>query len=115
MTRIPLDNSVETTNGSAWAAILAAAISCVAFGALVDLAEASGRVSHMLSFYNPAGDLSGKSCVAIVIWLFVWGWLHVRWRNRNITSGKLGVVAIVLILLSLLATFPPFFNLFAAA
>ena|SRR6185312_13410604 len=101
--------------GSAWAAILAAAIGCASFGILVDLAEAFKPVSKKLSFYAPTGDLSGKSTLAVAAWLLCWAILHVSWKKRDIQrTGTILTIVLLLILFALVATFPPFFGLFAA-
>jgi uncharacterized membrane protein len=103
-------------NGAAWATILAAGIGCFAFGALVDLAEASKAISAKLNIYNPAGDLSGKSTLAVIIWLVAWGILNARWKRKVITSpGGITAVTFILIVLAIVATFPPFIELFAAS
>lgn len=110
-------NAIQETlpNGSAWAAILAAGVGCAALALVIDLAEAFKSVSHALNFYNPTGDLSGKTTVAVLVWLMVWAVLHARWKNRSIQSpGKIMAVTLILILLALIAVFPPFFGLFAA-
>jgi magnesium-transporting ATPase (P-type) len=102
-------------NGPIWSGILAAGIGCTALGALVDLAEASKSVSNALNFYNPTGDLSGKTLLAVIIWLVAWVVLHARWRNREIQSpGKIMMITLVLVFLALIAVFPPFFSLFAS-
>jgi hypothetical protein len=101
--------------GPAWACILGAGIGCATLGLVVDLAEASKAVSSLLNFYHPTGDLSGKTAIAILIWLTAWAVLHARWKNRNIQSPqKIMAVTLVLILVALIAVFPPFFGLFAA-
>ena len=98
-------------NGSAWAAVLGAAIGCASFGLLVDLAEASKTCSKLLNFYNPSGDLSGKSTVAVAIWLISWFILHSCWKNKEIASpGWVITTSIGLLLLALLTTFPPIFT-----
>jgi len=102
-------------NGPAWACILAAGIGCAALGLLVDLAEAFKGVSNALSFYHPTGDLSGKTIVAILIWIIAWAILHARWKHRSIQSpGKIMAASLILILIALIAVFPPFFEFFAA-
>jgi hypothetical protein len=99
-------------DGAAWAAILSAGIGCAAFGGLTDLAEASERISRLLNFYNPTGDLSGVSLLAIVVWLGAWATLHMRWKHRDISAANfvMGVTAI-LIVAGLMATFPPIVDL----
>jgi hypothetical protein len=100
-------------DGSAWAAILAAAIGCASFGLLVDLAEASKAISNLLNLYNPTGDLSGKSTISIIIWLASWALLHLIWNGKNLGSaGLVMLITVGLIVLALVMTFPPFFTLF---
>lgn len=107
--------SAISPNGAAWAAILAAAVACLAFGVVIDLAERFKSFSSALNLYKPAGDLSGKSSLALLIWLSSWAILHARWKNRAMQSPrKLTIAAVALIVLGLLASFPPLFNLFAA-
>jgi len=99
-------------NGPVWAAILAAAIGCAVFGVLVDAAEASKTISAKLNFYNPTGDLSGKSTVTVVVWLMVWAGLHFGWKGKNLSSpGLVMIVSTALVLCALVMTFPPFFTL----
>jgi hypothetical protein len=107
--------SEKPVDGPVWAGILAAGIGCAALGALVDLSEASKSVSKALSFYSPTGDLSGKTVLAIVIWLVAWAALQARWKNSNVHSPKMIlIVSLLLILVAVVAVFPPFFELFAA-
>jgi len=107
--------SQKLVNGPVWAGILAAGIGCAALGVLVDLSEASKSVSKALTFYTPTGDLSGKTIIAIAIWIIAWAILHARWKNRDVRSPKLVLtVSLLLIVLAVVAVFPPFFEIFAA-
>lgn len=63
-------------------------------------------------FYKPTGPLSGVTTVAILIWLFTWGILDWRWRNRTVAMGRTTAIALILLGLSLLLAFPPFADLF---
>jgi len=112
----PLESSANLPDGGAWAAILAAGIGCLALGLCIDLAEASKAISNAMNFYNPTGDLAGKSTIAVLVWLVSWMILHARWKNRNLRSpGKISAVMLILVALAMVAAFPPFFELFAAA
>jgi hypothetical protein len=107
------DDSAPT--GPAWAAVLAAGVGCACFGILADLTEAFKLVSHWLTFYAPTGDLSGKSTLAVIAWLATWAVLHYCWKGRNIERpGRVAIVAGLLVLFALVATFPPFFDLLSA-
>jgi len=108
------DSSLERPipNGAAWAAILAAGIGCFAYGVFIDLGEASPRWSNALNFYNPVGNLSGKTTLGIVVWLIAWVILHLRWRKRDLARpGRVTTIAVVLILLGVIASCPLFFEL----
>ena len=108
-------SSTDTTssNGSAWAAILSAAVGCVCFGFLADLSEISKQtISPLLTFYKPTGDLSGKSTLAVVVWVAAWIVLHLRWKQQNLQrTGMLATITLILVLLALVETFPPTFEL----
>jgi hypothetical protein len=108
-------NPEQIPNGAAWAAMLAVAAGCAAMGVLVDLAERFPSVSRALNFYTPTGDLSGKTTLAILVWIAAWIVLHRRWRKRLIQSpGMIAAAVVILVLLGMVAVFPPFFELFAA-
>lgn len=99
-------------NGSGSAAILAAGIGSFVLGLLTTLNEASAAVSGALNFYNPVGPLSGKTGVAVVVWLVAWGLLARAWKDRDVDFGKVWGAALTLVILGLLGTFPLVFDLF---
>jgi len=50
----------------------------------------------------------------IVIWLSVWAALHARWRGKRLQNEHLLMAAtFMLVLIALIATFPPFYGLLA--
>ena len=102
----------DLTNGPAAAALLAAGIGSLALGLFVILAEASKSVNNALNFYNPVGPLSGKTTLAIVIWILSWMILHSSWKNKQVSFAGVFTASLILIILGLLGTFPPFFDLF---
>jgi hypothetical protein len=58
------------------------------------------------------GPLSGKTIMAVVVWLVAWAVLHVALRGRPYETRRALVVSLVLIALGVLGTFPTFFQLF---
>jgi hypothetical protein len=100
------------TNGAAAAAILAAGIGSVVLGLLTTLAAASRPFNTILAFYGPTGPLSGKTTLAVLIWLATWLLLHRTWKNRQVNFGPVFISTLMLIALGLLGTFPPFFEAF---
>lgn len=96
-------------NGAAQAAFLAAGAGAFAMGLLVILGEADLFVAPTL--YEPAGGLSGRSTLAVLIWLGVWAVLHRRWRDRQMDDGRVHAATLVLIALGILLAFPPVWGL----
>jgi hypothetical protein len=94
-------------NGSGAAAILSAGAGSFALAVLALAGDKSAIIRSWLDFYRPTGPLSGVTTVAIFIWLFIWGILESRWRNRTVAAGRIVAIALALLGLSLLLTFPP--------
>ena len=101
------------TNGSAAAAILAAGIGSMALGLFTTLAEAIVSVKNALVFYNPVGPLSGKTTLAVVAWLVAWIVLGSLWKNKQVSFGGVFATSLILIVLGLIGTFPPFYEMFS--
>ena len=100
------------TNGPAAAAILASGVGSLALGLLTTLAQAVESIRNALNLYDPVGQLSGKTTVAVVIWLVAWGFFHVLWKNQQVNFTNVFVGTLVMIGLGLLGTFPLFFDVF---
>jgi hypothetical protein len=100
-------------DGAAWAALLAAGIGCAAFGVLTVLSECIPAVSKALLWYVPSGSLSGVAIASIAIWLVAWAILAMSWKDRSVRKERrLMVLSLLLVLLGILLTFPPFYGLF---
>lgn len=99
----------EPPNGAAWAAMLASAIGAFATGLIVVLNEA-GLVA-VPALYAPAGGVSGRTTLAVLIWLGAWAVLHFGWRHRRIDPRRAAALIAVLVLLGVLGTFPPLWTL----
>jgi len=82
----------------------------VAFFAIA--ADKSAWVKNLFAFYKPTGALSGETTVAVLFWLAAWAVLSWRWRKRTVSLRPVNVVALGLLVLSLLLTFPPIGDLF---
>ena len=71
----------EKPSGPAAAAILAAAVGVFVIGLATNLAEVSADLKNALNWWNPAGPLTGKTGVGVIVWLIAWAVLgprHVR-------------------------------------
>lgn len=100
----------EKTNGAAMAAILAAAIGSFSLG-LVVLINSMGLIS-IPALYEPAGGVTGRTTLTVVIWMISWAILHYKWKNRQISYRRTLLLSLILIGGSLVFTFPPFWSLF---
>ncbi len=103
---------VEMTNGSGAAAILAAGVGAFALGVMAVAGDKSMAVKSAMIFYKPTGPLSGVTTVAILIWLGCWGVLEWRWRKRSVAAGRVCLVALVLLGVGVLLTFPAVGDMF---
>ena len=102
--------TVVIPNGAALAAFVAAGIGAFAMG-LVSLLNAVGMLP-VPTLYAPAGGVTGRTTLAVLIWLIAWAVLHSRWKDRDMESGRAHTVTIVLTLLGILFAFPPLWALF---
>jgi hypothetical protein len=100
-------NTPAMPNGSGAAAILSAGVGSFALALLAFAGDKSADIRNVLVFYKPTGALSGVTTAAILIWLLTWGILEWRWRRKTIALGRLSIVALTLLVLSFLLTFPP--------
>ena len=107
-----MNQQSEVNNGLVVAAMLAAGIGCFFLGLTTSLAQGSKAIGGMLNFYNPVGPLSGKTIVAVAIWLVAWGVLASKWKDQSADFGKVYKVTLILVGLGLLGSFPLFFDLF---
>jgi len=102
----------DRTLGAAAAAIVAAGIGCAALGLFTTLAEVSTGVKGWLNWYNPAGPLSGKTSMAVIVWLVAWALLHWTWKDKPVRFTRAFGFGFFLIILGWLFTFPPVFLAF---
>lgn len=105
-------STATSTNGAGAAAILASGIGAFLMAVFAILADQSPAIKSMMIFWKPTGPLSGVTTCAIVLWLAVWAILHARWRHRSVALARVNAVALVLLVLGLLLTFPPIADLF---
>jgi hypothetical protein len=78
---------------------------------LVSLLNAAGMLP-VPTLYAPAGGVTGRTTLAVLIWLIAWAVLHSQWKDRDMETGRAHTVTIVLTLLGILFAFPPLWALF---
>jgi hypothetical protein len=115
-TGVPGHDAVpDKPEGPIVAAILAGGVGCLAMGVFTTLAEASTSLADKLAWSDKVGPLSGKTIMTVIVWLISWAILHAVYRNRAAETKGALTIALVLIGLGVLLTFPTFFQLFAPA
>lgn len=108
----PEPSTPDKPEGPISAAIIAAGIGAAALGVFTVLAEASTSIKNWLAWSNDVGPLSGKTIMAVIVWIVAWAALHIAMRRTRYETRRAGIIALILIGLGLLGTFPPFFQLF---
>jgi hypothetical protein len=99
-------------NGSGAAALLAAGVGAFVLAVLAVIADHVAAFKSLMIFYKPTGPLSGVTSSAIIVWLVLWATLDARWRQRTVALRGIVTVALVLLALGLMLTFPPVGDLF---
>lgn len=109
----PQTMNEELPNGPVVAALIAGGLGSATIGLMTVLAEASHSITNALNWWNPAGPLTGKTLVGVIIFFVSWIVLHFIFRGKNVNFARAATIALILLGLGILGTFPPFFKLFA--
>jgi hypothetical protein len=107
------ESTQDRPNGPVAAVLLAGGIGAAALGVVTVLAELSHAFRDNLDWWPPAGPLAGKSAVCVVAFLASWAILYYALRSRNVNFVPVAIIALALLAMGLLCTFPPFYSLFA--
>jgi hypothetical protein len=102
----------DKPEGPIAAAIIAGGIGATALGLFTTLAEASTGVKNWLQWSDAVGPLSGKVLMALLVWLVAWAVLHLALRNKPYETRRALTIALVLIGVGVLGTFPLFYQAF---
>lgn len=103
----------DKPEGPIAAAIIAGGIGALVLGLFTTLAEANADLKDWLDWKSSVGPLSGKTSMAVIVWLISWAVLHVIYRDKPYETRRALAIALVLIGLGALGTFPIFFEAFA--
>lgn len=101
---------IGAANGAALAAYLAAGIGAFAMGVIVILNETGLFAAPAL--YGPAGGVTGRTALAVIVWLIAWAMLHRRWRDRELEQQRINALTLVLLAVGLVLCLPPVWGLF---
>jgi hypothetical protein len=109
----PPARSQSLTNGSSAAAILAAGIGLAVTGLMTVTSENIPALLNALAWSKPVGALMGKTTIGLIGWIASWVILGVTWKGKEVVIRPILMVAVILAVVGLLTTFPPFFDLFS--
>lgn len=104
----------ELPNGPVAAAFLAGGIGSAAMGIITllsELLDAKSAFVTSLVWVKPVGPLSGKTSLAIIIYFVSWAVLYFVFRGKETNFSRIAIITAVLVVIGLLGTFPPFWEL----
>ncbi|KJS31481.1 MAG: hypothetical protein VR64_11885 [Desulfatitalea sp. BRH_c12] len=99
-------------DGAISAAMLSSGIGCLVIGLLTTGAVISEWLKNALNWWNPAGPLSGKTSVGVIVWLIAWAVFHSVWKGQETELKKTFTISLILIAIGFALTFPPVFEAF---
>jgi hypothetical protein len=104
----------DKVNGPAAAALLAGGIGSAAMGLITLIYEINDKYAFAksMTWSKAVGGLSGKSSWAIIIFFVSWAILHYVWKDKETDFARISSIAIALLVVGLLGTFPPVWHLF---
>jgi hypothetical protein len=108
-------NAVTDVDTAVGASFMACGIGSTFFGLAVIGAEMNEAFKNAINLNAGVGPLSGKAAIGVTAFILSWIILHFVMRGKNIPLKTSFIVGIVLTLLGVLFTYPPFFLLFAPA
>jgi hypothetical protein len=103
----------EAPNGGAIGVLLAAGIAAILFGVSIIAVDASSAVKTALTLSVAVGPLSGESIVLIGSYALATAILWPALARRRLDSRQAVRLAVGMVVLGLLLTFPPVYQLFA--
>lgn len=110
--KVTVREQAIVTTGPAAAALVASGIGTLVIGLMTTGAVISEGLKTFLNWWDPAGPLTGKTGVGVIVWLISWIVTHTLWKDRDSDLGKAFTITLILIGLGVLLTFPPVFEAF---
>jgi hypothetical protein len=104
----------EKVNGPVSAALLAGGIGSAAMGLITLVYEINDKsaFAKAMAWNKGVGGLSGKSSLSIIIFFVAWAILHYLWKDKETDFARISSIAIALLIVGLIGTFPPVWHLF---
>ena len=102
----------RVASGVTAATLISSGIGILFLGLMTTGAVISEGLKNALNWWNPAGPLTGKTGIAVIVWLVSWVLLNTIWKDKEIDFRRSFTITMVLIGLGILLTFPPVFEAF---
>jgi hypothetical protein len=104
----------ERPNGPVAAALLAGGIGAAVLGIATLLVELVGdAVKKPLTWFSSVGPLSGKSGLGIIAFIISWVVLYYILKDKETKFEQMAMIALGLLVVGLVFTFPPVWHLLA--
>jgi hypothetical protein len=104
----------DVKTGPAAAAFIAGGIGAGALGLIVPISEAIPAFKTSLAWNSGVGPLTGKALIPTLLFFVVFVVLGLAFRDKNVNLRIALTVGFVGLIIGLLGTFPPFYDLFTA-
>jgi hypothetical protein len=104
----------DVKTGPAAATFIAAGVGTGALGLIIPLSEAIPAFKTWLTWNAGVGPLSGKTIIPTVLFFIVWLALGLAFRDKNVNLRIAMTVGFVGLIIGLLGSFPPVYDLFTA-
>jgi hypothetical protein len=104
----------DKPEGPVSAAIIAAGVGAFALGVFTTLSEASTSMHDFFEWSVRVGPLAGKTISAVGVWLLAWVGLYLVLRDKPYETRRALTIALVLLALGVIGTFPTFFQAFVS-
>ena len=113
-TRAKADDVVEAavTTGPAAAAMISGGLGTFVIGLLTTGAVSFEGLRQALNWWNPAGPLTGKTGVGVVVWLISWALLNTVWKDKEYDLRRAFLITLIFVSVGVILTFPPVFEAF---
>ena len=108
-----MTNELNKPTGPVAAALLAGGIGSAVLGLVTLIYELDDKsaFSKSMTWNKSVGGLSGKSSLGIIAFFLAWVILHFVWKDKDTNFARISSISIALLVVGLLGTFPPFWNL----
>ena len=110
-----MTTEINKPNGPVAAALLAGGIGSAVLGLATLGVEASAAFKTAMNWYNPVGPLMGKSSLGIIAFFLSWVILNYLWKGKETDFNRIATVALALVAVGLILTFPPVWPLLLGA